>query len=295
MTSLLIAICITVALFAAAGLVLLAVGGDQSAIKARLAEVTITVQVTPRGIRHLLMYITRTLLPFRRVLHLKGDDALAYQLSLAGYREAEHMDTFLNAKLLGPALGVLLATFVGGSSLLPISLALGAAGFFAPDIFLIRAISHRKQAVARSLPDCMDLLVICMEAGLGIDHATLRVATELGHVAPALCDELLIISREQRAGIPRTNAWRGMADRLAVDTINQFAGMLVQNERLGTPIARALGQFADNLRTKRLLEAEERAAKSSIKLIPPLVIFVFPAMFVVILGPAILAIARAFE
>ena len=86
-----------------------------------------------------------------------------------------------------------------------------------------------------------------------------------------------------------------MADRLDVDIVSQFAGMLAQSEHLGTPIAKSLGQFADTLRTKRMLEAEERAAKSSIKLIPPLVVFVFPAMFVVILGPAILAIAHAFE
>ena len=296
MLGLMIAACLAVALFAASGLVLLIAAGDRSEVKVRLKQVTALPSIPqPRGIRYVLRYVTRTLLPFRRLLHLKGDEALANQLGLAGFRKTEDLDTFLNAKLLGPVLGVLLATFAGGSNLLLLSLVLGAAGFFAPDLYLFRAISRRRRTVALSLPDAMDLLVICMEAGLGIDQATLRVATELTQVSPELCDELMIISREQRAGKPRADAWRGMADRLNVDIVTQFAGMLAQSERLGTPIAKSLGQFADNLRTKRMLEAEERAAKSSIKLIPPLVVFVFPAMFVVILGPAILAIAHAFE
>ncbi|HVP50074.1 MAG TPA: type II secretion system F family protein [Candidatus Bathyarchaeia archaeon] len=291
-----IALCLAVALFAAAGLVLLIGAGDRTQLRARLKEVTVLSATShPHGIRHALQYFSRTLLPFRRFLRLKGDEALAYQLALAGYRKPENMDSFLSAKLLGPVLGVLLATFGGGNNVLLLSLLLGAAGFFAPDLYLFRTISRRKRAIALSLPDAMDLLVICMEAGLGMDQATLRVATELTNVAPALCDELLMITREQRAGKPRADAWRGMADRINVDIVSQFAGMLAQCERLGTPIAKSLGQFADTLRTKRLLEAEERAAKSSIKLIPPLVIFVFPAMFVVILGPAILAISHAFE
>jgi tight adherence protein C len=296
MTALLIAICVAAALFAVAGLVLLAVMGDQSPAEARLQEVTAVSYDRPSyGVRDILSYATRMLLPVRQLLGLKGDDVLAYQLSLAGYREPEDVDTYLNAKLLGPVLGILLATFVGRSNLLLTCLALGAAGFFAPDLFLLRAIKVRKLAVARALPDAMDLLVICMEAGLGIDQAMLRVAADLAPVCPELCTEMQIIAREQRAGKPRGDAWRSMADRVDVDVINQFAGMLVQSERLGTPIARALSQFADNLRTKRLLEAEERAAKTSIKMIPPMVLFIFPAMFVVILGPSIITIENAFK
>ena len=138
----------------------------------------------PYGARNVLQNITRTLLPFRRILHLKGDEALANQLGLAGFRKAEDLDTFLNAKLLGPVLGILAATFAGGNNLLPLSLVLGAAGFFAPDLYLIRAISRRRRTVAKGLPDAMDLLVICIDAGLGIDQATLRVATESGPSFP---------------------------------------------------------------------------------------------------------------
>ena len=147
-------------------------------------------------------------------------------------------------------LGVLLATFTGRDNMLPLGLVLAAVGFFAPDLFLIRAISRRKRAIALSLPDAMDLLVMCMEAGLGMDQAMLRVAKDLRPSAPDLCDELLIIAREQRAGRPRVDAWRAMADRVDLDVVRQFSSMLTQSERLGTPIATALGQFADTLRTK---------------------------------------------
>jgi tight adherence protein C len=293
--ALLIATCVAVALFAAAGLVVLTIVADPSTVEARLQEVTTARSPrAPYGIRDVLSYLTRALQPLRRLVGLKGNEGLAYQLGLAGYREPGHLDTFLNAKLLGPAVGLLLATFAGRENLLVTSLVLGAAGFFAPDLFLIRTIKHRKQAIARSLPDAMDLLVICMEAGLGIDQAVLRVASDLVLVFPELCDELLIIAREQRAGKARADAWQAMADRLDINIIDQFAGMLTQSERLGTPIAQSLGQFADNLRTKRLLEAEERAAKLSVKMIPPMVVFIFPAMFVVILGPAIIALQNAF-
>jgi tight adherence protein C len=283
-------------MFAATGLIVLTIVGDRSSVEARLLDVTTRPsRRAPYGIRDILSYLTRALQPLRRLLGLKGNEALAYRLSLAGYRELGGLDTFLNAKLLGPALGVLLATFAGRDNLLITALVLGAAGFYAPDLFLTRAIKRRRQAVARSLPDALDLMVICMEAGLGIDQAMLRVADDLAPVSPELCDELQIVAREQRAGKGRADAWLGMADRLEINTVDQFAGMLVQSERLGTPIAQSLGEFADDLRAKRLLDAEERAAKTSIKMIPPMIVFIFPAMFVVILGPSIIALETIFR
>jgi tight adherence protein C len=296
MTALLIAMCVAVALFATAGLVVLAIVGDHSSVEARLREVTTRHSSrVPYGLKDVLSYLNRALQPLRRLLGLKGDEVLAYRLSLAGYREPGNLDTFLNAKLLGPAVGVLLATFAGKDNLLATALVLGTAGFLAPNLLLNRAIKHRKQAVARSLPDAIDLLIICMEAGLGIDQAVLRIANDLATVCPELCDELQIIGREQRAGKARADAWRAMADRLDLNTVDQFAGMLVQSERLGTPIAQSLGQFANDMRAKRLLQAEERAAKTSIKMLPPMVAFIFPAMFVVILGPSIIAFENVFR
>ena len=295
MTVLLIAFCVAVGLFAALALLIVAIVGDNSPVETRLAEVAILQPPPPEyGVREVLSYLTRPLLPFRRLLHQKGEVELAYRLSIAGYREPGDIETFLNAKLLCPVLGVLLATFSGTDNMLPLGLVLAAVGFFAPDFFLIHAISRRKRAIAVSLPNAMDLLVMCMEAGLGMDQAMLRVAKEMQSSAPELCDELQIISREQRAGRARVDAWRSMADRVDLDVIRQFAGMLTQSDRLGTPIATSLGQFADTLRTNRLLEAEEHAAKTTIKLVFPLVLFIFPAMFVVILGPAVVTIGDAF-
>ena len=133
------------------------------------------------------------------------------------------------------------------------------------------------------------------EAGLGIDQATLRISKEIEPVYPELSEELSIIGYEQRAGKPRLEAWRSMSDRVDLDTVRQFVAMLVQTDKLGTPIARALGQFADGLRTKRLLMAEEQAAKTTVKLIFPLAIFIFPALFVVLLGPGVLTVLKAIE
>jgi tight adherence protein C len=296
MTVLLITLCVALALFAALALFLLAVMGNPSSAEARLVEITTgPPSEVHYSLRDVLSYITRPLAPFRRMFGFHGDEDLGYRLSVAGYREPQDIDTFLDAKLLCPVVGVLLATFTGSSNLIPASLALGAAGFFAPDVFLIWSVNKRKKAISRSLPDAMDLLVICMEAGLGMDQAILRVAQEFATVSPELSDELMILCREQRAGKPRVDAWRSMADRVDVDAIHHFASMLTQSERLGTPIARALAQFADSLRTKRLMQAEEQAAKTTVKLLFPLVMFIFPAMFVVILGPAGLLIVKGFE
>jgi len=216
-------------------------------------------------------------------------------LSLAGFRDPQDADTFLSCKLLGPIIGIMLATFMGGSNFFIWALLLAVAGFFAPDLFLFRAISNRKLKIGRALPDILDLLVICMEAGLGIDQATLKIAQETQHIYPELSEELFITGYEQRAGKPRLDAWRAMSDRVDLDTVRQFVAMLVQTDRLGTPIAKALGTFADSLRTKRLLLAEEQAAKTTVKLIFPLAIFIFPALFIVLLGPGILTVLKALE
>jgi tight adherence protein C len=282
--------------FAALGLAVFLYFGDQSTVEARLAQVTTSpIEQAPFGLREFLASVTQPLMPFRQLLRGRGQEDLAYRLSLAGFRQPQDIDTFLNAKLLCPVLGVLIATFTGGSNVLPAGLVLAAAGFFAPDFFLSYARNKRKLAISRGLPSGIDLLVMCVEAGLGIDQAIIRVADEMKKSSRPLSEELALVAREQRAGRPRVEAWRNMADRVALDTLRHFAGMLTQSERLGTPVARALSNFADNLRSTRLLEAEERAAKTSTKLLFPLILFIFPAMFIVILGPAVIALADAFN
>jgi tight adherence protein C len=232
--------------------------------------------------------------PIRAVV--SGSDVdMAYKLALAGFRKTEHIEIFTAIKMLLPVLAILLGTFVGRDNMIAVSLGGAVGGFMAPDLILTHLISSRQETIRCTLPDALDLLGICMEAGLGIDQAMVRVGEELKLTSPALSDELQIISREQRAGKPRLDAWRSMAERVDVDSVRQFVTMLVQTERFGTPIATALGQFADTLRTRRTQIAEEAAAKTGIKLLFPLVLFIFPAIFVVAAGPAMISIQKAFE
>ena len=301
MTLVLISIFVALAVFAMVGLLIYAVIGERSVAESRLAELrqgsevgvgeVATANYRPQDI---FATVTSPLAPFRNWLRERDED-LSYRLSLAGFRNPQDVDTFLSCKLLGPILGILLATFAGADNFFFAALVLGVFGFFAPDMYLFRAIGKRKDKINKSLPDVLDLLVICMEAGLGIDQATLRIAGEIQHVYPELSEELLITSYEQRAGKPRLEAWRSMADRVDVDTMRQFVAMLTQTERLGTPIAQSLGNFADALRTKRLLKAEEQAAKTTVKLIFPLALFIFPALFIVLLGPGILTAIKVLE
>jgi tight adherence protein C len=296
MNILLIAICVGAALFTLTTLTVLVLAGNPETTQARLAEVSSLRGPEKKfGIRDMFSLVSRPLNPVRGMVGMRGDEDLGFRLRLAGYREPEAVDIFLNIKLLCPVLGILAATFTGGSNLILCSIIFGAGGFFAPDLYLLNAISKRKQAIALSLPNALDLIVICVEAGLGIDQSVLRVATDLEAANPELSDELKMLSREQRAGKPRLDAWRAMADRIGLDAIRQFVSVLSQSERLGTPIAQTLTQFADTLRAKRLTLAEEKAAKTTIKLIPPMVVFIMPAAFVVILGPAGIALADAFR
>jgi tight adherence protein C len=300
MIAILVSIFVAVAVFAAAAFVIVAVVGQKSAVETRLAA----IQARPGfgddeeyealGVQDIFALATRPLAPFRDYLRSRDED-LVNRLSVAGFRQPEDVDTFLSAKLLGPIVGVVLATFTGSDNFIISGLILGVLGFFAPDFYVFWRAGRRNRAIWKALPDALDLMVICMEAGLGIDQAVLRIASEIQPVYPELSEELLIISREQRAGKPRLEAWRSMADRVDVDAIRQFVAMLVQTDRLGTPIAQALGTFADGLRTQRMFMAEEKAAKTSIKLLFPLIVFIFPALFVVLLGPAAIRMMTTFE
>jgi tight adherence protein C len=134
-----------------------------------------------------------------------------------------------------------------------------------------------------------------MEAGLGLDQAIVRVGNDLRITHPEISEEFMQVNLEQRAGNPRIAAWRALADRVNVETVRSFVNMLIQTERFGTPISRSLGVFADALRTRRRQEAEEKAAKTTIKLVLPLVFFIFPGIFIVTVAPAVIEIWRNFS
>ena len=145
----------------------------------------------------------------------------------------------------------------------------------------------------KALPDALDLLVVCVEAGLGLNQAMVRVAEEIERVSPVLSEQIGLVNLEIRAGTPRDEAFRNLGHRTGVQDIKSLMAMLVQTDRFGTSIAQALRTHAETMRTKRRQRAEEAAAKTTIKLVFPLVLFIFPALFVIILGPALIQIFEA--
>jgi tight adherence protein C len=168
------------------------------------------------------------------------------------------------------------------------------AGVLLPEMWLLWRIRGRQHRLQKALPDGLDLLVICVEVGLGLDQAILRVAEELQIVHPELSDELQLVNLEMRVGKTRIDALRELARRTGLEDIKSLVAMLIQTERFGTSIAQSLRVHSDELRTKRRQRAEEMAAKTTVKMVPPLVFFIFPALMVVILGPAIITIYREF-
>jgi tight adherence protein C len=165
-----------------------------------------------------------------------------------------------------------------------------ALGWIAPAFIVGRRVKARKKEIVRALPDALDMLVVCVEAGLGLNQALVRVAEELAQVSPVLSEQMVLVNLEIRAGTVREEALRLFAERTGVSDVSSLVTMLIQTDRFGTSIAHALRVQASALRTKRRQRAEEAAAKTAIKLVFPLVLFIFPALYVVILGPAMIQI-----
>ena len=172
---------------------------------------------------------------------------------------------------------------------------LAALGWTVPPFYVRYRISRRQKEIVRALPDALDMMVVCVEAGLALNQALLRVSEEIVNVSPLMGEQLALVNLEIRAGTAREEALRNLGDRTGVADIRALVAMLIQTDRFGTSIATALRVHADTLRSKRRQRAEEAAAKTTIKLIFPLVFFVFPAMFVVILGPALIQIVRTLQ
>ena len=218
---------------------------------------------------------------------------LVHRLALAGYRKPAHADVFLGLRLAIPAaLGVLVAIFVSSGTVFAFLMVV-AVGFFIPDFWLNNTITRRRQRIKLSLPDGLDFLAICLEAGLGLDQGIVRLGNEMRVSHPELSEEFLQINFEQRAGVARVQAWKSFSDRVDLESVRSFVNMLIQTERFGTPISKSLGMFSDSLRTARRQKAEELAAKTTIKLVFPLVLFIFPTMGIVVMLPAFISIVRS--
>lgn len=198
------------------------------------------------------------------------------------------------AGLGGLALLLGTVTVLGVMQTVLITAVAAVLGWLLPYLYMRVRVRRRQDELRRALPDALDLMVVCVEAGLGLNQALVRVGEEMDRLSPAMSDELTVVSLEIRAGTPRPEALRNLSKRTGVDDIQSLVGMLIQTDRFGTSVARALRVHSDSLRTKRRQRAEEEAAKTSIKMLFPLVFFIFPAMFVVILGPAMFHITEVF-
>jgi tight adherence protein C len=266
----------------------------------------ISAVVTPRATQAGLFRTLRTRFSvggvvqhFERMLPRSQAEVSVMQQRLirAGYRSDSAVKVFYGAKVLVPLALFLLVVLSGVSSYNPLfvyATALGL-GFLAPDFWLGRRISERQARIRLGLPDVLDLLVICMEAGQSLDQATARTAEELSRAQPEVSDELAIVVLEQRAGRPRADAWKNFAQRTAVDSVRNLAAVLVQSEKFGTSVSKTLRIHADTLRTQRRQQVEEQAAKTTVKLVFPLVFFIFPSIFLVALGPAVIVIQESFK
>jgi len=222
------------------------------------------------------------------------------QLVKAGYRRQIAIFIYLGAKLLLAAIGTgavfLGYIFTGNFFLLVTPRAIlsmilaGGFGFFIPDLFLSRQIGKRRLDFIEGFPDALDLLVVCVEAGLGLDSAIDRVSKEIRISHPHLASELALIPLEIRAGKSRREALQGLADRTEVDQVHSLVTLLLQAEQFGTSIGSALRAYSEEMRTERIQRAREKAAKLPVKLIFPVALFIFPALFLVVLGPAVIQI-----
>jgi tight adherence protein C len=269
-----------------------------SAAGALLQEVTRPVRASGAPAWQNALDVDYLAKPFTLVRSLfapEPDPQLVRRLMLAGYRKPAHADIFLGLRLAIPAvLGVLVALFGGSNTIMLFIVGVGL-GFFAPDFWLNWKTKQRRERVRMSLPDGLDFLAICLEAGLGLDQGIVRLGQELRVSHPVLAEELLQINFEQRAGVPRITAWKTFSDRVDLESVRSFVAMLIQTDRFGTPISKSLGAFSDALRIARRQKAEELAAKTTIKLLFPLALFIAPAMGIVLLGPAMISIVKSFQ
>jgi tight adherence protein C len=234
----------------------------------------------------------------RFVASRKNLEELRLTLTQAGLRGPYALQTYFAVRAL-----VMLGTMAVSLLLVPVLTGSPASGFlalpylvgiawFAPRLWLRRRVTARKQALQNALPDTLDLLVLCVEAGLGLNQAMVRVGKEIEHVSPEMAGELRTLNLEIQAGSARDVAFRNLGSRTGVEDLQSLATMLIQADRFGTSVAQALRVQAETLRSKRRQRAEEAAAKTTIKLVFPLVLFIFPALGVVVLGPAMLLIVR---
>ena len=215
------------------------------------------------------------------------------RLVAAGFRSRTAPAIYAASQIVSALVcGVAVAVLSGNG---PAGLLSLVAGFGLPGVWLSFQVRRRARIIRGGLADVLDLLIVCLESGCGLDQAILKTGDELALVCPPLSDELALVANEIRAGKPRAEAFVNLADRTGIDDVRSIVMMLIQTDRYGTSIAQALRTHADLLRTRRRMRAEERAAKANVKLVFPLVLCLFPAFYILTLGPALLHFVSQFN
>ncbi len=267
-----------------------ALASPASTLGARLRSLAFPAEARPQK-PAIKERIEHALDPLSKAIPMSPDEASKSRawLMQAGFREQRHQTVYFGVRVLFAliGLGIVLVSGVGVNSP-PLLIGIPALGFLLPRFVLKRLITRRQHNIQIGLADALDLTVICVEAGLSLDQAMSRVGEELKHAHPELSDEFHLVNLEMRAGKPRAEALRNLVERSGVDDIKALVGVLIQTDRFGTSVAQALRVHCDSLRTERRQRAEEQAAKTTIKMVPALVVFVLPSMFFVTLGPAVI-------
>jgi tight adherence protein C len=253
------------------------------------------VQIPEKPAAKVRERLEQALDPISKAIPLSPSDVSRTRAWLiqAGLREPRHVSYYFGARLLLAFLGLAGVVVFSGFHSLSLLVCVPAFGFFLPRFFLKRMIKSRQQRIRIALPDALDLTVICVEAGLALDQALMRVGKDLHHAHPDLSEEFHFVNLEMRAGKPRADALRNLIDRTGVDDIRSLVGTLIQTDRFGTSIAQALRIHSDSLRTARRQRAEEQAAKTTIKMVPPLVIFILVPFLAVTVGPPLIQAYRS--
>jgi tight adherence protein C len=218
---------------------------------------------------------------------------LQRRMESAGWTDPEAASYFALAELAVPMILALIPIALLGTRGWMAALVAGGVGYLIPDLVLTRATRRHQKEIQNGLPDAIDLIVVCVEAGSSLDQAIVRASEELELAMPALAGELRTVTNEIRAGKPRLEAFQGLAKRTQIDDVRALVAMLTQTDRFGTSIAQALRSHAATSRTKRRQRAEERAAKVGVKMVFPLALCLVPALYVVCLGPVVVKIMRA--
>lgn len=274
-----------------AGATGLAAGGDL------LSGGSLRITAPLTGVGGLFERIAQFILPKGA---MEPDNALRVKMIQAGYYNTRVIRIYYLMRILlavGMALGLaivmpIIAADTAIQSVIILAGAAGMMGYFLPVFLLSRRVRKRQLSIREGFPDALDMLLVCVESGLGLDGALARVADEIGRAHPLLSEQFGFIGRELRVGRDREVALRSMAERIGIDEVTSLVTLLIQTDKLGTSIGDALRAHAYEMRSTRLLRAEEKAMKLPVKLSVPLIFFILPALLLVILAPASISIGR---